>query len=78
VNHPHEVHLQHRVDVIEVLLLEQAPGHQAGVVHNQVDARGQLSKAVDALVDRFTGGQVDRHGAHLLRPRHRRRLELVG
>jgi len=66
VDHAEEVHLEHRVDVVELLLLEQATGHQAGVVHEQADAV-ELGDRIAALVDRLARGQVHPRRAHRLR-----------
>jgi len=44
-----EVHLEHRVDVVEWLLLQQPARHQAGVVDQDVDRRQSRDGLLDAL-----------------------------
>jgi len=61
VDDAHEVHLEHRVDVAGLLLLEQAAGHEAGVVHEQVDRR----EAGGAVLDGLSGREVELHIAGL-------------
>jgi len=68
VDNGHEIHLEHRVDVAGLLLLEQAAGHQAGVVDEQVYRR----EAARIALDRLARGEVERHGAHLSGPAGRR------
>ena len=59
-----EVDLEHRVDRVHVLLLEQPAGHLAGVVDEQVDRRARSSAATHASIDSRLG-EVDAHRAHL-------------
>ena len=57
-----QVDLEHRVDRLHVLLLEQPAGHLAGVVDEQVDV---LVQRVGARVDRLAAGEVHAHRADL-------------
>ena len=66
-----EVDLEHRVDRVHLLLLEQPAGHLAGVVDEQVDV-AQVER-VDAGVDRLAAGEVHADRADALD-----RLEGVG
>jgi len=68
VHETHEIDLEHRVDRLGVLLLEQSAGHEAGVVHEQVDRR-QLA---GGRLDRLAAGEVHAHGTHLARAAGRR------
>jgi len=52
VHHRGEIDLEHRVDVVDILLLEQATGHQARVVEEDVDL---LVQARPRLLDRLLG-----------------------
>jgi len=69
VHEPDEVDLEHRVDVVGLLLLEQAAGHEARVVHEQID-RGQLARR---RLDRLAGREVHGDVARLARAAGRRR-----
>ena len=71
-----QVDLEHRVDLVDVLLLEQAAGHEAGVVDEQVDVRQRRGATLDRLARR----EIERDGAHLTGAARRRRgrLEAVG
>ena len=51
-----QVDLEHRVDLLGVLLLEQPAGHQAGVVDEQVHRGERRARPLDRL-----RGQVDLH-----------------
>jgi hypothetical protein len=66
-----EVDLEHRVDLVEVLVLEQPAGHAAGVVDEDVDVLG-VERVVGG-VDRVAAAEVHPHRAHV-----RDRLERVG
>jgi len=76
VDEPDEVHLEHRVDVVDLLLLEQAAGHQPGVVHEQIQLRQRGRRGVDRVSVR----EVHAHRPHLHRTavRHVERLEALG
>jgi len=76
MGHRDEVDLEHRVDLVEVLLLEQAAGETAGVVDEQIDVRQSGS----APIDRRARGQVDLDGADLARAARRGddRVHLAG
>jgi len=68
VHEAHEVHLEHRVDVVGLLLLEQAAGHEAGVVHEQLHPR----EAGSALLYGLARGEVELDVADLARAAGRR------
>ena len=59
-----QVDLEHRVDLVEVLLLEQATGHAAGVIDEQIDLVAPLEPG-ERLLDRLARGEVHSHGPHL-------------
>ena len=73
-----EVDLEHRVDVLDVLLLQQAAGHPPGVVDEQADRVEVVAERVDARVDRLARGEVHRDGADLARAAGRQRRRLIG
>jgi len=70
-----QVHLEHLVDLAHVLLLEQAAGHDSGVIDQNVDRRQLPARGVDRLSAR----EIEPHRAHLARPPTRRldRLEAL-
>jgi len=62
VRHRRDVDLEHRVDLVHVLLFEQPPGHPPCVVEQDVDL---LVQARPGLLDRLLGGHVHAHGHQL-------------
>jgi hypothetical protein len=47
------VHLEHRVHRLDLLLLEQPAGHQAGVVDEHVDSPQLLTELLAAALERL-------------------------
>src|ERR1700735_3905567 len=65
MDNPHQVHLEHRVYLVDRLLLQQSAGHQPGVVHEQVDLLQVIAKPCARSLDVRLRGEVDMHGTNL-------------
>jgi len=76
VDEPDEVDLEHRVDLVHVLLLEQAAGELPRVVHEQVERR-LVSEAGPAALHGLPRGQVHDDRPYLPRASWRRLQRLV-
>jgi len=68
MDEPDQIDLEHRVDVVRVLLLEQAAGHEPGVVDEQIERRQRAGRLLDGLPRREVDGEV----SDLARPARRR------